>query len=95
MGILTPVSSPPGQRRMKKSMQPSVATRLMSVNPGRGKPWASIHAPMQLGFLASYARQQGFCVTLADELAGQDVAARIAQETAGHRGLHSHDIHRA
>lgn len=43
------------------------------VNPGQNKPWASIHPPMNLGYIASYLEKHGVEIGIVDELAGQDV----------------------
>ena len=60
------------------------------INPGVGKPWASIHAPMNLGVLASYARRNGVQVEIVDELAGQDVAVYLRSRRPDVVGLSSH-----
>lgn len=50
-----------------------MAKRVVLVNPGKHKPWASILPPMNLGYLASYLEKHGVEAYIVDELAGQDV----------------------
>lgn len=50
---------------------------ILLINPGKDKPWASTHPPMNLGYIASNLEKNGFKVYIIDELAGQDVEKAI------------------
>jgi radical SAM superfamily enzyme YgiQ (UPF0313 family) len=47
------------------------------VNPGRGRRW-TVSEPLNLGYIASYLKQNGMEVKIIDQLAGQDVNKEIS-----------------
>ena len=50
-----------------------MAKKVVLVNPGKNKPWASILPPMNLGYIASFLEKHGIKTYIVDELAGQNV----------------------
>ena len=50
-----------------------MAKKVVLVNPGKNKPWASILPPMNLGYIASFLEKHGVETYIVDELAGQDI----------------------
>lgn len=50
---------------------------ILLINPGKDKPWASTHPPMNLGYIAANLEKNGFETYIIDELAGQDVEKAI------------------
>lgn len=50
---------------------------ILLINPGKDKPWASTHPPMNLGYIAANLEKNGLETYIIDELAGQDVEEAI------------------
>lgn len=50
---------------------------ILLINPGKDKPWASTHPPMNLGYIAANLEKNGFETYIIDELAGQNVEKAI------------------
>lgn len=72
----TPISA---SHRVKKRTQQKKIEKIALINPGKNKPWASIHPPMNLAQLAAVLENENYEVAIFDELAGQDV--RYLMET--------------